>query len=150
MYGATTMLANFMFLGIGLAGAKIFSRITLVPRTFLWPAVFVFSLIGSYSYGASVFDVRVMLAAGGVGFLMLRHGLGPAPLVMGLILGKLVEESFSQSMTLLDSQWWRLFESPVVDFFFVLTVPGLCWPLISSWLDRRKQAAAMTTDPVGD
>jgi putative tricarboxylic transport membrane protein len=43
------ILANFMFLGIGLIGAKVFSRITLVPRTFLWPLVFVFSLIGSYS-----------------------------------------------------------------------------------------------------
>jgi putative tricarboxylic transport membrane protein len=138
---AAMLLANFMFLGIGLAGAKVFSRITLIPRTFLWPAVFVFSLIGSYSYGASVFDVWVMLAAGVVGFLMLRHGFGPAPLVMGLILGKLVEESFSQSMILLDNHWWRLFESPVVDLFFGLTVLGLCWPLISSRLARRDRSA---------
>ncbi|MDH5537327.1 MAG: tripartite tricarboxylate transporter permease [Betaproteobacteria bacterium] len=147
---AAMILANFMFLGIGLAGAKIFSRITLVPRTFLWPAVFVFSLIGSYSYGASVFDVWTMLVAGMIGFLMLRHGFGPAPLVMGLILGKLVEESFSQSMILLDNKWWRLFESPVVVFFFVLTVVSLAWPFISAWLDRRKQAVAVATDPVGD
>jgi len=133
---AAMLLANFMFLVIGLAGAKVFSRITLIPRSFLWPAVFVFALVGSYSYGASLMDVWVMLIAGFVGFIMLRHSFAPAPLVMGLILGKLVEESFSQSMILLDNQWWRLFESPIVDFFVVLTVLSLCWPLISTRFGR--------------
>ncbi len=136
------LVANFLFLGIGLAGAKIFSRITLIPRTFLWPSVFVFSLIGAYSFGASVFDVWVMLVSGIIGFLMLRHGFAPAPLVMGLILGKLVEESFSQSMILLDNRWWRLLESPVVNLFFALTMLGLAWPLISSWLSKREAAKA--------
>jgi len=131
------LLANFMFLAIGLAGAKIFSRITLIPRTFLWPGVFVFALVGSYSYGASLMDVWVMLVSGIIGFLMLRHGFGPAPLVMGLILGKLVEESFSQSMILLDNEWWRLLESPIVDVFFALTVLSLCWPLISTRFRRQ-------------
>jgi len=133
---AAMLLANFMFLVIGLAGAKVFSRITLIPRSFLWPAVFVFALVGSYSYGASLMDVWVMLIAGFIGFVMLRHSFAPAPLVMGLILGKLVEESFSQSMILLDNQWWRLLESPIVDFFFVLTVLSLCWPLISTRFGR--------------
>jgi putative tricarboxylic transport membrane protein len=131
------LLANFMFLIIGLAGAKIFSRITLIPRSFLWPAVFVFALVGSYSYGASLMDIWVMLIAGVVGFIMLRHGFAPAPLVMGLILGKLVEESFSQSMIILDNQWWRLFESPLSDVFFLLTALSLSWPLITSAFGRR-------------
>ncbi len=133
---AAMLLANFMFLVIGLAGAKVFSRITLIPRSFLWPAVFVFALVGSYSYGASLMDVWVMLIAGFIGFVMLRHSFAPAPLVMGLILGKLVEESFSQSMILLDNQWWRLLESPIVDFFFLLTALSLCWPLISARFGR--------------
>ncbi len=134
------LLANFMFLGIGLAGAKIFSRITLIPRTILWPAVFVFSMVGSYSIGSSLFDVGVMLASGIVGFLMLRHGFGPAPLVMGLILGKLVEERLSQAMIMFDNNWLRFFESPIVVMFFALTVIGLFWPFLGrfmAWLRDR-------------
>lgn len=127
---AAMLIANFMFLGIGLAGAKVFSRITLIPRTFLWPSVFVFTLIGSYAYGASLFDVWVMLISGVIGFLMLRHGFGAAPLVMGLILGKLVEESLSQSMIILDNNWLRFFESPIVNLFFGLTLLSLLWPLV--------------------
>jgi putative tricarboxylic transport membrane protein len=135
------LVANIMFLVIGLGGAKIFSRVTMIPRTLLWPAVFVFSLIGSYASGAALFDVWVMMASGIVGFVMLRHGFSPAPLVMGLILGHLVEESFSQSMMLLDNAWWRFFESPIVDFFFFLTVIGLTWPWLKAGFRRLLPSA---------
>lgn len=129
IFGAM-LVANFMFLAIGLAGAKIFSRITLIPRALLWPMVFTFSMIGAYALGSSIFDVWVTLVAGIVGFLMLRHGFGTAPLVMGLILGKLVEESLSQSMIMFDNNWLRFFESPIVVLFFVLTLLGLFWTLL--------------------
>ena len=129
IFGAM-LLANFMFLGIGLGGAKLFARITLIPRQLLWPAVFVLSMVGAYSFASSIFDIWVMLFSGMVGFIMKRHGFGPAPLVMGLILGQLVEESLSQSMIMFDSNWFRFFESPIVNGFFLMTVLGLLWPLI--------------------
>jgi putative tricarboxylic transport membrane protein len=129
------LIANLMFFVIGLGGAKIFSRITLIPRTLLWPSVFVFSMIGAYSFSSSISDVWVMLTAGLIGFVMQRHGFGPAPLVMGLILGKLVEESLSQSMILFDNNWLRFFESPIAAAFFVLTLLGLFWsPLVNAAL----------------
>ncbi|HUT48898.1 MAG TPA: tripartite tricarboxylate transporter permease [Alphaproteobacteria bacterium] len=141
IFGAM-LIANFAFLGIGLAGAKLFSRITLIPRTLLWPAVFVFALVGSYAFAASVFDVWIMLASGLLGFLMIRHGFGPAPLVMGLILGRLVEESFSQTMIIYDNQWWRIAERPIADVLLALTLTGLCWPLLRRlprlWRGRKE------------
>ena len=135
IFGAM-LVANFMFLGIGLGGAKVFSRITLIPRQLLWPAVFVFSMVGAYSFASSVFAIWVMFISGVVGFLMKRHGFGPAPLVMGLILGKLVEESLSQSMIMFDNNWFRFFESPIVVFFFLITATGLLWPLIGPQVRR--------------
>jgi len=141
IFGAM-LIANFMFLGIGLLGAKVFSRITLVPKNLLWPMVFVFALIGSYAFSSSVFDVWIMLIAGLLGFVMMRHGFGPAPMVMGLILGKLVEESFSQSMIIYDNQWWRFFESPIVNLFFAFTVIGLFAPTIGRALKRFRTASA--------
>ncbi|MBI2585539.1 MAG: tripartite tricarboxylate transporter permease [Rhodospirillales bacterium] len=136
IFGAM-LVANFLFLGIGLAGAKVFSRITMIPPTFLWPSVFVFSMIGAYSFSGSLFDVWVMLAAGIGGFVMNRHGFGPAPLVMGLILGAMVEERLSQSMIMFDNDWLRFFDSPIVVVFFVLTVVGLAWPALAPRFRRR-------------
>ena len=141
IFGAMAV-ANMAFLVIGLVGAKLFARITLIPRTFLWPMVFGFSVIGAYSLSASFFDVWVMLVAGIVGFVMRRHGFGAAPLVMGLILGRMLEETFSQSMIVMDLEWWRLFESPIVCLFFGLTALSLGWPVISSWRQNWRNRAA--------
>ena len=83
-----------------------------------------------------------MLTAGFIGFLMNRHGFGPAPLVMGLILGKLVEESLSQSMIMFDNNWLHFFESPIAVMFFVLTFLGLFWSVITRavgrWISRAR------------
>ncbi len=136
IFGAM-IIANFMFLIIGLAGAKVFSRITLIPRKILWPSVFVFSLVGSYAFASSLFDVWTMLVAGIIGFLMKRYGFGPAPLVMGLILGKLVEQNLSRAMIIYDNNWLRFFESPIVDGFLLLTAVSLFWPLISKIWKRN-------------
>jgi putative tricarboxylic transport membrane protein len=137
------LIANFGFLAIGLAGAKIFSLITLIPRTFLWPSVFIFSTIGAYAYQQTMFDVWVMLIAGFVGFLALRHGFGPAPFVMGLVLGGLVEESWSQAMIIFDGNWLRFFESPICIFFYALTALSLFGP----WIGPRLGEAARRIYP---
>lgn len=134
-------IANLAFLAIGLAGAKFFALITLLPRAFLWPAVLCFACIGSYSVASSFLDVWLMAGAGFLGFLMLRHGFGPAPLIMGLILGVMIEESFSQSMIVYDNDWWRLFERPIAVGFFCLTVLSLSWPLVLRLVGKRKAAA---------
>jgi TctA family transporter len=63
-------------------------------------------------------------------------------MVMGLILGKLVEEAFSQSMIIYDNQWWRLFESPIVNLFFAFTLFGLFAPTIGRMIKRVRTARA--------
>ena len=66
-----------------------------------------------------------------------RHGFGAAPLVMGLILGKLVEESFSQSMIIYDNNFLSFFESPIVILFFVLTFFSLSSPFWSKLFFKK-------------
>lgn len=135
IFGAM-MIANISFLFIGLAGAKFFSLVTFIPRKFLWPAVFVFSLIGSYSFSSSMFDVWTMLFFGILGYIMNRHGFAAAPLVMGLILGKMLEETFSQAMIIRDNNFLEFFNSPIAVTFFVLTFISLSSPL---WSRFRKK-----------
>ena len=125
------LFANLAFLGIGLVGAKFFSMITFIPKQFLWPAVFVFSMIGAYSGSSSFIDVWIMMGFGIVGFFMNRHGFSAAPLVMGLILGAMVEETFSQSMIIYDNNFMMMFESKIVILFFALTVVSLTSPFWS-------------------
>ena len=69
IFGAM-LIANFGFLIIGLIGAKFFSLVAFIPKKLLWPAVFIFAMIGSYSFSSSMFDVWVMLTFGVIGYFM--------------------------------------------------------------------------------
>ncbi len=51
------IVANLAFKVVGFAGAKLFSQVTLIPRTFLWPSVFILAVVGSYAAASSFFDV---------------------------------------------------------------------------------------------
>jgi putative tricarboxylic transport membrane protein len=118
-------------MGLGLIGAKIFSRITLIPPSFLWSFVFVTCVVGAYSVDQSVTDVWIMLVSGLVGYIAQRHGFTPAPIVIGLILGPLAEESLSQTMIMFDNDWLMFLESPIVLAFLFITVAGVTSPFIA-------------------
>ena len=130
------LLANILFLFIGLLGAKVFSRISLVPRTFLWPTVFALCFVGAYGLNQSMVDVWIMIVSGLVGFVLKKNGFGPAPIIMGVVLGGLVETSLAQSMIIFDQQWTEFFSRPITVLFFALAVISLIGGKIRSVLRR--------------
>lgn len=136
------LIANLSFMGIGLVGAKIFSRITLVPPSFLWSFVFVTCVVGAYSVGQSVADVWIMLVSGLVGYIAQRHGFTPAPIVIGLILGPLAEESLSQSMIMFDNSWLMFLESKIVLAFLFITIAGVTAPYLAQLYSSLRSSVA--------
>ncbi|MCH7977590.1 MAG: tripartite tricarboxylate transporter permease [Acidobacteria bacterium] len=138
------LLANIVFLGIGLGGAKLFSRISLVPRTFLWPTVFALCVVGAYGVEQSMLGVYVMLIAGVIGFALRRYGFSPAPIIMGLVLGKLVENSLAQSMIIFDQNWLLFFERPIVVLFFSLSLIGIFAAPVAGLLRKTAKEPAST------
>jgi putative tricarboxylic transport membrane protein len=132
------LLANLIFLGAGLVGAKVFARITLIPTPILWPAVFVLACIGSYALEQAVLDVWIMVAAALLGFVLKRHGFAAAPIIMGLVLGAMVENTLKQSLIIFDHNWLRFLERPIVVTFLLLTLVSIATPLISRWLARAR------------
>ena len=127
LYGIfiSMLLANVLFLVVGLAGAKLFARISLVPKALLWPSVFVLCVVGAYGVEQSMVDVWIMLAAGLLGFALKRYGFGAAPIIMGLVLGGLVETSLAQSMILFDQDWTGFFSRPLALALFVLAAGSI-------------------------
>jgi putative tricarboxylic transport membrane protein len=128
---SSMLAANLIYLVLGLFAAKVFARITLIPDAFLWPAVFVFAVVGAYGQDQSITDVWVMLAFGVIGFVLRRYGFSPAPLVMGLVLGKMVEETLKQSLLIFDQNWLLFFSRPIVVTLFAVTLLSVCTPLIA-------------------
>ncbi|MEE8177406.1 MAG: tripartite tricarboxylate transporter permease, partial [Acidobacteriota bacterium] len=79
-------------------------------------------VVGAYGVEQSMLGVYVMLIAGVIGFALRRYGFSPAPIIMGLVLGKLVENSLAQSMIIFDQNWLLFFERPIVVLFFSLSL----------------------------
>ena len=132
------LLANLVFLFVGLYGAKLFAHISLVPKQFLWGTVFLLAFIGTYAINNSLFDVWMMVAFSVVGFVMRRRGYSAAPVVMGLILGELVEISLTQSMLMFQQDVTGFFTRPIALLFFALALLGVAYPYIKSALQRRR------------
>ena len=133
IFGAM-LLANLMFLAMGLYAAKLFARISLVPTQILWPIVFALSVIGAYALSASLLDVWIVLIFGVIGFFARRHGFAVAPIAVGLILGEMVETNLQNSLKMFDGQWWLILTQPLATLFLVLAVLGLSGPMLFRWI----------------
>ena len=124
------LLVNVLFFFVGLYGARIFARTTLIPLTILWPMVFLFSMVGAYALDQSIIDVWIALIFGVIGYLMKRYGFSVVSLAIGLILGGMLEKRLGQSMVMLDEQWWLIATRPLSLLFLVLTVLALAGPYL--------------------
>jgi putative tricarboxylic transport membrane protein len=131
------LASNLIYVVLGLFAAKVFARITLIPDAILWPGVLVFAVIGAYGPNQSMLDVWVMLAFGVIGFLLRRYGFSPAPLVMGLVLGTMTEETLKQSLLIFDQNWLMFFSRPIVVTLFIVTALSVAAP----WIARGLQAS---------
>ena len=139
IFGAM-LVANIIFLGMGLYAAKLFARISLVPTAILWPIVFALSVIGAYALSASLLDVWIALIFGVVGFFARRHGFSVAPIAVGLILGHMVEVNLQNSLKMFDGAWWMILAQPLALLFLVLAFLGLFGSQIVRLITGRKQA----------
>tara|TARA_B100000780_G_scaffold34973_1_gene21804 strand:- start:5009 stop:6487 length:1479 start_codon:yes stop_codon:yes gene_type:complete len=137
IFGAM-LVANLLFLAMGLYFAKVFARISLIPTSLLWPIVFALSVIGAYSLSASLLDVWIALTFGVVGFFARRHGFSVAPIAVGLILGHMVEANLQNSLKMFDGAWWLIFTQPLALLFLVLSFLGLFGSQIFALIRRKK------------
>lgn len=126
-------LAYALLLIIGLAGIRLWAQTMRIPTRFLWPAVLVLSVIGSYALRTNAFDVFVMLGAGILGYLMGKGNYPVAPLVIGLIVGPIAENGFRRAMIISGGSYeWLLTPIPLV--LLALTLASLAIPV---WRSRR-------------
>ncbi|WP_370543255.1 tripartite tricarboxylate transporter permease [Geomicrobium sp. JCM 19055] len=70
---------------------RFFTRVLMVPKEYLFPVILVLCFIGAFATNTSSFDIGVMLFFGVVGYILLRSRFPIAPLILGFILGPLLE-----------------------------------------------------------
>jgi TctA family transporter len=115
-------IGNLMLLVLNLPLIGIWIRLLTVPYYFLFPAIIVFSAIGVYTVNNSVVDLYSLAVFGMLGYLVYKIGCEPAPLLLGFILGPMLEEQLRRAMIVSRGDPMIFVERPISAGLLVLSV----------------------------
>jgi putative tricarboxylic transport membrane protein len=137
---ASLYIGNVMLLLLNLPLVRLWVKVLEIPRPLLYGGILVFATLGVYSAANSVLDVLIMYAIGVVGFFMRRWDFPVGPVVLGAILGPLMEAQFRRAMSIAQGDIGVFLSRPLSTALLliavaVLVVPYL--PRIIAWLRGR-------------
>ncbi|MCP4400847.1 MAG: C4-dicarboxylate ABC transporter permease [bacterium] len=133
------IVASILHFFIASLGLRIFIKILSVSRSLLFSTVVVICIAGAFTGNSSIFDVYVMILFGLIGYTMKKFHFPVAPLLMGYILGPLLETSLVQTLILSDGSILPIFTRPISLFFVLLTVFFIVWTVFMQRRIGRKQ-----------
>ncbi|SDU33079.1 tripartite tricarboxylate transporter permease [Stappia sp. ES.058] len=119
------VLANLLLIPFGYLAARLARNLFKVPRSYLNAAILLFCVVGSYSINNTLFGVGIMLGLGVIAYFLQSRDFAIAPIILGIVLGPLVEQSFTTSMTIARGDLWGFFERPIAAALGIVTL--LIW-----------------------
>jgi putative tricarboxylic transport membrane protein len=126
-----------MFLSMVILGARLFPLILRLPMRYIIPFVLVACTAGTYNMNTSMADVWTALAFGVIGYFFKRFDIPPAPAVIGLILGKMLEENLRRTLIDTEGSLFPFLTSPVAVTFLLMATASVAY---SIWQKRTKSA----------
>ena len=129
---ASMWLGNLMLLIINLPLIGLWVKLLQVPYRLMFPAIMIFCCIGIYSINNSTSDVLFTAFFGLVGYTLLKFGFEPAPMLLGFVLGKLMEEKLRQALILSRGSFSTFIERPVSAGLLLVAVVMLVLALLPS------------------
>jgi len=116
----------------GRLGVKAFAAVLKLPYGILGPIIVAFSIIGSYAITNDMFQVWIMIFFGIVGFFFKKFEFSGAALVLGLVLGSMMEENFRRQLVLTDGNYMSFFQRPISLIILIIAILTVVYPIISS------------------
>lgn len=119
---ASMWIGNLMLLIINLPLVGLWVRLLQVPYRMLFTIILLFCAIGIYSINNNPADVFFTAFFGGVGYILIKLGLEPAPMLLGFVLGRLMEEKLRQALALSDGSFMTFVERPLSAVLLALAI----------------------------
>lgn len=121
--------ASVAILILGLALTRPMLFVLRVPREYLMPIIFVLCVVGSFAIASRVFDIWVMLGFGIAGFALRQMNYPMAPLILGIVLGDILDKNFRRSMVISDGSLEPFVTRPISAVLAALTLVTILWGL---------------------
>jgi putative tricarboxylic transport membrane protein len=139
---ASLFVANVMLLFINIPLVGVFTKVLRLPNWILVPGILAVSAVGVYSVHATTFDLMLMAGLGVVGYLLRKQGVPMAPLILGFVLGDLMEQNLRRALSITNGELGILVESPISIGLWVGAVAMVVVPVLLRVRARRSALAA--------
>jgi putative tricarboxylic transport membrane protein len=135
---ASLYIANLMLLALNLPLIRLWVKVLEVPRELLYAGILVFATLGVYSLSASTIEVLVMYAIGVLGFFMRRYDFPIAPVILGVILGPLMETQGRRALVASGGDLGVFVSRPLTVVLLVIAVAALVVPHLPALMTRMR------------
>lgn len=132
---ASMFIGNLMLLILNLPLVKVFAKIIETPKKYLIPIIIAISIFGVYAVQVSTYDLLLLLGCGVLGYFLSKNDYPIAPLVLGLVLGPMIENNMRRALTISDGDYSLFFTRPLSLTFLIVTA---LWLLIPVLLKKRE------------
>lgn len=139
---ASMFIGNIICAFINIPLASLLVRVLAVPTKILYPVIVAMALIGVYTINFSTLDFVLLVIFGLIGYFMKKYKVPTSPLILAVVVGVSMEQSFRQSMMLSGGDISILFRSAICWVLFFLTIFSVVWPFVSDWNKKKKAKAA--------
>ncbi|WP_312452666.1 tripartite tricarboxylate transporter permease [Stutzerimonas nitrititolerans] len=140
---ASLFVANIMLIVMNVPMIKVFTKILAVPYWALVPAIAIITSIGVYAVHATAFDLFLMIGIGIAGYILRKMDFPLSAILLGFILGGLMEQNLRRALSISDGNLGILFASPITWGVWSLVVLMIVLPIWRTWRKRAQQKAQL-------
>ncbi len=134
---ASMYVGNLMLLALNLPLVGLFVTVLRIPYAYLYPLIIMFCIIGVYEVSHSIVDVWIMLIMGVLGYILRKFKFDPAPLVLGLVISPIFEQSLRQSLIMSNGNYLIFFSRPISLSLLVVSGALLLLSAYSFFVKRK-------------
>ncbi|UKK97069.1 tripartite tricarboxylate transporter permease [Brevibacillus brevis] len=134
---ASMFIGNVMLLILNMPLVKVFAKLIETPPKYLIPMIVAISVFGVYAVRVSVFDLVLLLLCGLVGYFLAKNDFPMAPLVLGLVLGPMIENNLRRALTTSNGDFSIFIQKPVSLVFLIIAVLWITIPLIMKMRGKK-------------
>jgi len=147
---ASMYVGNLMLLALNLPLVGVFVSVLRIPYGYLYPLIIMFCIVGVYEVNHSIVDVWIMLIMGVLGYALRKFDFDPAPLVLGLVIAPIFEQSLRQSLIMSNGNYLIFFSRPFSAALMAICIVLLGLSALAYFLKRKDWRAKLAAAEAGE
>ena len=132
------LVANLMMLVLGYLAVRPAVAVVNVKQSYLIAGILALILVGAFAINNRMFEVWLVIGTGLMGYAMRRYGFNVLAMVLGLVLGFMVESNLRRSLLIARGDPWVFFSRPISSVLLIAALLALIWPIVRQVRARRK------------